>query len=410
MFQKSLIRNYFLSSMLFGIVMGCIFPVYAYFFVDFKSHVLMIWFVVGCIVAGIMVGLFSFIIAKITVLNSVKKIAHTLENVSDTHDLTQRVHIESHDEIGILAKSSNQLLDRFTKIISHLKSNNNMLQPLLGAIQNSNRELEEVATAMVERSVEFKEFTDTLNSSMSKVAEMSEISSQDMGSIAAAVTSMSATIDKISQETETASEKTRLAVASSVDNFRNIKFLDEIGETTTSILESVDTITKQTELIAVNANIEAVRAGSAGKAFAVVAAEVKNLAEETTKAVNQIRTLVDTMSQSTGKTTENMHEIDSSLNEINKIVVSIKEEIKLQNVDADSISSSVDDSLIRVVSSSRRVHESAAAVDSMKTHMDTIMSTAQRAKATEELLSHAIWEFESVSDDLQKTIDMFKTE
>lgn len=389
--------------------MGCIFPVYAYFFVDFKSHLLMVWFIVGCIVAGIMVGLFSFIIAKITVLNSVKKIAHTLEKVTESHDLTKRVHIESHDEIGILATSSNHLLDRFSEIVSHLKSNNKVLQQLLEAIQSSNRELEEVASTMVERSVEFKESTDTLNSSMNKVAEMSEVSSQDMGSIAAAVTSMSATIDKISQETETASEKTKLAVASSEDNFRNIKALDEIGSTTTAILESVDTITKQTELIAVNANIEAVRAGSAGKAFAVVAAEVKTLAEETTKAVNQIRTLVDTMSQSTGKTTQNMNEIDSSLNEINTIVASIKAEIELQNIDADSISSSVDDSLIRVVSSSRRVHESAAAVDSMKRHMDSITDTAHRAKATEELLTRAVSEFESVSDDLQETIDRFKT-
>lgn len=409
MFKKSLIQKYFISSMMFGIMMGCIFPVYAYFFVNFKSDLLMIWFIVGCIVAGIMVGAFSFILAKMTVLNTIKKIAHTLEEVTETSDLTMRVDVESHDEVGILVTSSNRLLETFASILGDLQINSEVSSRLLSHIDNNSSNLKDISESMIQSSSDFGSATDKLRTAMEKVTAMADTSAQDMGSIAAAVSNMSETIDKISRETEFASEKAAIAVSNSKENFLSVEKLTQIGSDTSTILESVDTIVKQTELIAVNANIEAVRAGSAGKAFAVVAGEVKTLAEETQRAVVEIGSLVNAMSKSTDLATSNMYSIDEALDEINAIIMRIKNEIVEQNRDAESIASSVDDSLIRVVSSSRRAHESATAVDTMSSHLDSIRESVQGARTAEASLHGVIREFEANTLELNKKINAFKT-
>lgn len=410
MYQKSLIRKYFISSMFFGIIMGGVFPFYAYFFVDFKSHILMIWFVIGCIAAGIMVGLFSFVIAKLTVLNSVKKIAHTLEGVAESRDLTRRIRIDSNDEIGILAQSSNNLLENFSVIITKLQRNSEVSTRLLHHLEQSSSNLNDISEIMVTSSKEFSSASVQLKSAMEKMTDMADISAQDMGSIAAAVTNMSQTIDKISKEAEFASEKTTTAVTDSRNSFDNVKKLEKIGSDTSAILESIDIIVKKTELIAVNANIEAVRAGSAGKAFSIVAGEVKALAEETKKSVLDIGQLINAMSESTETTTANIHSVDEALAEINAIITRIKDEIILQNVDADSISTSVDNSLVRVVSSSRRAHESAKAVDNMRSDIDTIRTSVQSARTAESSLHDILHDFEEISQELTSTIGEFKTE
>lgn len=369
----------------------------------------MIWFIVGCIVAGIMVGVFSFVIAKLTVLNSVKKISRTLEEVAQTSNLTHRVHIDSNDEIGILFTSSNHLLDSFSEIIGKLKKNSHIIDRLLHVIQNNSSNLDSVSNDMLQQSHEFDDATKALSTSMNKVTAMADTSSQDMGNIAAAVTSMSTTIDEISKMTEEADSKAELAVKSSAANFQNIKKLEQIGTDTANILESVDTITKQTELIAVNANIEAVRAGTAGKAFAVVAGEVKTLAEETTRAVIQIRKMINQMAIATTETTGNISCIDEFLSDISSIISKIKKEIRIQNVDAESISESVDASLVRVVSSSRRAHESSDVVMAMSENMQQINSAVSSAHDAEISLKKVIAEFEVISRDLQESVDSFVT-
>lgn len=410
MAKKSLIRKYFLSSMLFGIMMGCIFPLYSLIFVEFKSTALMWGFIAGCIVAGILVGLFSFIIAKVTVLNSVKAISKSLQEVADNSDLTTRLSIVSADEIGLLSDNANHLLDSICEIIDKLKKQTAVIQRLLELLATSSENLDSVAITMVDQSHEFDSATKTLKESLEKVTTMSDDSSQDMGNIAAAVTSMSTTIDQISRKTLEASQIASLAVENSEENLSNIKKLEAIGQSTEAILESVDSITKQTELIAVNANIEAVRAGTAGKAFSVVAGEVKTLAEETKKAVTEIRNLIHTMSDATGKTTTNIESIDGVLTDMKKIISVIKEEITKQNVDAEMISKSVDDSLIRVVSSARRAHESSEAVSSMSNSMANIHNSVQNARNAELALNSVLHDLEHVSHDVNQSISKFKTE
>ncbi len=95
-------------------------------------------------------------------------------------------------------------------------------------------------------------------------------------------------------------------------------------------LDGISNITGQTKLLSLNAAIEAVNAGDAGKSFAVVANEIKQLAAETTKTSTLIFDNISAMTQRTAKAAENIRMVDGSINEINSMQATVAAAVEEQ--------------------------------------------------------------------------------
>ena len=101
--KKSILKNVVLAYLGFGLAMGLIFPIYADFFVEWKPG-LKIWFVVGCIIAGIILGISNFLILRQIMLRPMNRISEVANQISNK-DVTHQCMMESHDTLGRIIDS-----------------------------------------------------------------------------------------------------------------------------------------------------------------------------------------------------------------------------------------------------------------------------------------------------------------
>ncbi len=107
--------------------------------------------------------------------------------------------------------------------------------------------------------------------------------------------------------------------------------------------ETISDISEQTNLLSLNATIEAARAGEAGKAFAVVAAEIKELANQTFEATSEIKEKVDAIQNSTNDTTKGIMKISDVIDQVNDIVDSITKDMEAQSEATAQIITNMDE-------------------------------------------------------------------
>jgi len=208
-------------------------------------------------------------------------------------DLTVRMPDDGYeDEIGTLMKSFGQMVDSLKNQIGDIVEGTNTLSSATSEILASTTQLAssagETATAVTQTTATVEEVRQTAQVSSQKAGEVAEQAQQTA---------------QISQGGRQATEKSiagmthirtqTAAIAESVVQ------LSEQSQVIGSIIATVDDLAEQSNLLAVNAAIEATRAGEEGKGFAVVAEEIRNLAEQSKQATTQVRGILSDIQQAT---------------------------------------------------------------------------------------------------------------
>src|SRR5579863_3740133 len=245
------------------------------------------------VIAGIVLLVVLGMVLVRSVSSALKSMNSMVRDLADGEgDLTKRLEIGSRDELGELATWFNTFMDKIHHIISEVAGT-------AGQVASASEELSSSATLQAQGAGTQKDQT---------------------VQVATAMQEMSSTVQQVSESCEKAAEASRKAaetaraggvvVEQALTQMRSIaqsvgstaKEMEELGKSSDQIgriAAVIDDIADQTNLLALNAAIEAARAGEQGRGFAVVADEVRKLAERTTTATKEIAKMIKTIQDGT---------------------------------------------------------------------------------------------------------------
>jgi methyl-accepting chemotaxis protein len=173
-------------------------------------------------------------------------------------------------------------------------------------------------------------------------AQGSQEASVNVQTVASATEELTGSIGEISQQVAHSADIARRAVAGVDGTNERVQALTGAAEKIGQIVQLINAIAEQTNLLALNATIEAARAGEAGKGFAVVASEVKNLANQTARATEDIAGQVQAMQGATGDTAAAIAEIGGVIRQIDEIAAAIAAAVEEQGSATQEIARNVE--------------------------------------------------------------------
>ncbi|MEO0381956.1 MAG: PAS domain-containing methyl-accepting chemotaxis protein [Pseudomonadota bacterium] len=207
----------------------------------------------------------------------------------------------------------------------------------------------------------------TANAQAGTVADASDTASQNVQSIAAGIEEFLASVNEISRQVVEASTISQQAEKEAHNSTEIVTSLAEAASEIENVVKLISDIAEQTNLLALNATIEAARAGEAGKGFAVVASEVKSLATQTSKATEEIGERISRVQASTGEAVDAIQLISDTVVKINEITVTISSAVEEQSAATGEMSSAMQvaaDGVRSINDGVREIAEATQLVDS----------------------------------------------
>jgi methyl-accepting chemotaxis protein len=297
--RPSVLRNVLFASLGFGLAIGFIFPFFADLFVTWKPGMYG-WFSVAALAAGASVGVVNYWIVNRVLISRLRRIAE-VANAIGNGDLTHRCAMESADTVG-------EIIDAFNQMAATLRDLIGGMATLSGNVGSDTRSIQHLVGGIRERftvqHAETGQIVEALEQMRSKGAEVSETASQVAGSTSRAVEVARGGSTVVAETVRGMGEIERTVASASDDVFQLGQRSDEIG----AIIAVIRGIAEQTNLLALNAAIEAARAGEQGRGFAVVADEVRKLAEKTGSATEEISQMIGGIQTHVKQTVVSMEE------------------------------------------------------------------------------------------------------
>ncbi len=286
----------------------------------------------------------TFLISS-SITKPIMRVTKAISELKDKKgDLTTRIEITRRDEIGIMAEYFNQFLMNFRNMVVRLKNvsklNMEVKTKLLGASEETASASNEIVSTIeslrlqieklndgieeVVKAVDiFSSVTEGLDNEIESMASATEESTSSIEEMIASINNVS---DIVNNKTEAVDKLVNIAeergkISESLyDNIqRLLKLVDEVS----SIAEIIKAIANQTNLLSMNAAIEAAHAGEAGKGFAVVADEIRKLAETSNDNANQITSIIERVVSGITQVSKGAGENSEAFRTITEGIVSI---------------------------------------------------------------------------------------
>lgn len=242
-------------------------------------------------------------------------------------DFTAVVNRESSDEVGDMSENFNDAMVRLrTSVGATVTAANEVMQTAQGIGDGSRGVVEHITNAV-----------DYINSG----AAAAEQVSANISAVAAGAEEMSASIREISSNANSAAGVAKEASEMAQQTNETVVKLGESSKEIGKVIETITAVAEQTNLLALNATIEAARAGEAGRGFAVVASEVKDLAAETGRATEEVAVKVEQIQTDTEAAVAAIEEISNIIASINDYQTTIAAAVEEQTATTNEMSRSV---------------------------------------------------------------------
>jgi methyl-accepting chemotaxis protein len=205
---------------------------------------------------------------------------------------------------------------------------------IVETVSSASTELEASASTLTSTAERSQELT-------TMVAAASEEASTNVQSVASATEELSSSVNEISRQVQESARMASEAVGQARTTNDRVSELSKAAARIGDVVELINTIAEQTNLLALNATIEAARAGEAGRGFAVVASEVKALAEQTSKATGEIGQQITGIQAATQDSVNAIKEISGTIERLSEISSTIAAAVEEQGAATQEISRNV---------------------------------------------------------------------
>lgn len=234
---------------------------------------------------------------------------------------------------------------------------------------------------------------DKTSQSSAAVASSSEEASTNVNTVASAMEEMSASSSEIASQVTTASTKSSDTARNAKSASETVNNLNELVGNIGEVVVAIQDIAEQTNLLALNATIEAARAGEAGKGFAVVADEVKKLATETSQKTGEINERINEITSATRNSVEAMGRILNNISTMDESVTGISAAVEEQNATTSEIVRSISEASQGVQNVSQIIIEVQEGAGETGSSADAVLGAAKEVSELSENLKGSVDQF-----------------
>jgi methyl-accepting chemotaxis protein len=322
-------------------------------------------------------------------------LSDTMKRIERDSDLSVRVQVDSRDEIGAMASSLNAMLSKFQNIVQQVAVSTGQLAAAAEemsavtvqtsqGIQEQQSQIDQLATAMNEMAVTVQDVAKHALSAAESANEANGESAQGRQVVSAAV----AGINNLAERIQQAAEAIQRVEADS----------EKIG----SVLDVIRGVAEQTNLLALNAAIEAARAGEQGRGFAVVADEVRTLAGRTQESTQEIQSMIESLQTGTKDAVRFM---DQSQDGTRDTVAETAKAGEALSAIVDAVAR-INDMNTQIASAAE---EQSAVAEEINRNVVTINQVAVQSAEGATQTARASEDLAHLASDLQSLVAQFKT-
>ncbi|WP_045741045.1 methyl-accepting chemotaxis protein [Actinoplanes rectilineatus] len=337
------------------------------------------WTLVAVAAVSLALAVAAALYVSTLLVRPLRRVAGVLDQVAEG-DLSGDPQVWQRDELGAMADSLRRATGTLRQTITDLSAHATTLSGAAEGLSETSRRSSASADQGAQQAA--------------TVADSAAIMSSTVQTVAAGAEEMGASIREISESATQAVHVASRAVEVTATTSQVMAKLGDSSAEIGNVIKTITAIAEQTNLLALNATIEAARAGEQGKGFAVVASEVKDLAQETARATEDIGQRVATIQADTAGAVAAIEEISEIIRQINDFQTTIASAVEEQTVTTNEMS--------------RNVSEAAGAGSTVA---DTIGSVATAVQATTTGVAEvdrAAEQLAGMSRDLQLLVERFR--
>lgn len=354
---------------------------------------------IAVIVAGLILTLIMNYITK-----PILQISEVSGRVANNDLTVDKLEVKAKDEIGLLAASFNMMIDNIKAMSLSIKDTAQGLADSSKAITSS---IEELSASSEEVSRSIQEIADGADQQMGESKKVFEINnglSQKIDDISTKLNTALENASDMKKKNEIGSKtigelETKLNAYMDSAQLVAEKIEHLAGESRAigSILETINGIAEQTNLLALNAAIEAARAGEHGKGFAVVADEVRKLADGSSSSTNDVKRIIDSIMA-------DISEIGNVLGASTALIEGVKAAVQVSDKSFGAIKSSVEDTITQIELLNNDMKEIETGKDNVLNAMHNMTDTLHQSVAATQQVSAAAQEQSASTEEIAASI------
>lgn len=349
------------------------------------------------VIAAIVISILVSVILGFMIIRSISTAASTLIKASDAMahgDLTQRVRLASRDELGTIGDSFDAMADSFSKALRKVSDSSSQVTTAASQVHSIAERIATGAEEVAAQSATVATAGEEMSATSGDIAQNCQMAAEGAQRASETAKSGAEVVEKTVWVMSQIAEKVQ-------ESAKTVASLGERSDQIGAIIGTIEDIADQTNLLALNAAIEAARAGEQGRGFAVVADEVRALAERTTRATREISEMIKAIQNETKGAVvameQGVHQVEAGTIEAEKSGQALQE-----------ILQQINDVAMQVNQIATAAEEQTATTSEISSNMLQITDVVQQTSKGAHESATAATQLNSSAEELQRLVNQFK--